>query len=190
MPQPLSLLDFLRGLQADEVLRSRFAADPEATIDEHGLGHLSPYDVHDALVLMEDNETADFRHDFDAATVHPAPPSPQHYGGDEQAAVAYLSDFVAGTFPAAGPPAVDDSADFGHGDLTGTDTDTDSGTHDGTDPGATPFERTEDVFDDHLSDDFGDGFPGESDVAESHPAAGPAHLGGDENDGPAHPLFG
>jgi hypothetical protein len=106
--QPLSLLDFLRGLQTDAAFRSEFSANPESTIADHGLSDLSPYDVHDALVLMEDNETADFSHDYGAgASHHLPPPPPVHTGDEQQAAVQYLSDYVATAFTGQTGPSAD-----------------------------------------------------------------------------------
>ena len=104
--QPLSLLDFLRGLQTDADFRSAFTADPEATIVEHGLDGLSPDDIHDALVLVEDNETADFDHDYAAAAgaVHPAPPPAE---GEDEPTAQYLSQYLATIFP-SGDAAVAD----------------------------------------------------------------------------------
>jgi hypothetical protein len=104
--QPLSLLEFLRGLQTDAAFRSAFTADPAATIVEHGLGGLSPDDIHDALVLVEDNETADFDHDYDAAAsaVHPAPPPA---GGEDEPVAQYLSQYLATTFSGADAPTAD-----------------------------------------------------------------------------------
>jgi hypothetical protein len=100
------LLDFLRGLQTDAAFRSAFSANPEATIVEHGLGGLSPDDIHDALVLVEDNETADFGNGYAAAAgAHLAPP-PAH-GGEEQEAAQYLSSYLATTFPGADVPIAD-----------------------------------------------------------------------------------
>jgi hypothetical protein len=104
VPQPLSLLDFLRGLQTDADFRSAFTADPEATIVEHGLDGLSPDDIHDALVLVEDNETADFDRDHAAGAVHPAPlPA----GGEDGPAARYLSEYLATVFPSADTAADD-----------------------------------------------------------------------------------
>lgn len=104
MAQALSLLDFLRGLQTDETFRSVFTADPGATLAEHGLGDLSPYDVHDALVLMEDTETAEFSRDFTGAAAHLTPPPPNGSSDAHQ----YLSAYLASTSSEADAPVVDD----------------------------------------------------------------------------------
>jgi hypothetical protein len=206
VPQPLSLLDFLRGLQTDADFRSAFAAHPEATIVEHGLDGLSPDDIHDALVLVEDNETADFDHDYAAAAsaVHPAPP-PAH--GEDGPAAQYLSEYLATVFPGADAPVTDgwsttdpdldfdlgpfasgstgathDGIGFGEGaDGLATDVDFDA------DPGSAP--EVGDQFAGHFGDAFGGGTEafdgpafdddGPDDVIE------PNHAAPDE---PHHPL--
>jgi hypothetical protein len=179
VPQPLSLLDFLRGLQTDADFRSAFTADPEATIVEHGLDGLSPDDIHDALVLVEDNETADFDHDYAAAAsaVHPAPPPLE---GEDGPAAHYLSEYLATTFPsgdasvADGWSSADPDLDFDRGPFASGDTP--GATHDGigfgegagglaanagadddldADPGADP--EVGHQFAGHFSDAFGGG---------------------------------
>jgi hypothetical protein len=59
--EPLSLMEFVHELVADAGLRAQFAGDPRTTLHAYGLGDLSPADVHDALVLVQDNEITDFR---------------------------------------------------------------------------------------------------------------------------------
>ncbi|WP_433290039.1 IniB N-terminal domain-containing protein [Pseudonocardia sp. CA-142604] len=207
VPQPLSLLDFLRGLQTDADFRSAFTADPEATIVEHGLDGLSPDDIHDALVLVEDNETADFDHDYAAATgaVHPAPPPAE---GEDGPAAQYLSEYLASVFPGADAPVADgwstadpdldfDLGPFASGNTPGA-------THDGigfgegadglaadvdldADPGSGP--EVGDQFAGQFSDAFGGGAEtfdgpafdddGPDDVTEPHHAA---------PDEPHHPI--
>ncbi|WP_219413874.1 IniB N-terminal domain-containing protein [Pseudonocardia nigra] len=101
MAQPLSLLEFLRALLDTDDLRADFAADPTGTLAAHGLGELSPADVHDALVLAEDSRTVDFGRDHltGAFTADPVPsPPPVPGAGDDHhgAAVEYLASYVAG----------------------------------------------------------------------------------------------
>jgi hypothetical protein len=60
MAESLSLLEFLKELLTNVQLRDYFAEDPQGALHEYGLDDLSPADVHDALVLAEDNQTADF----------------------------------------------------------------------------------------------------------------------------------
>jgi hypothetical protein len=199
--QPLSLLDFLRGLQTDAGFRSQFGADPESTMADHGLSDLSPYDVHDALVLMEDNETADFSHDYGAGH-HLPPPPPVHPAGDEQqAAVQYLSDYVATAFtgqPGPGADAFDQDADLDHLSAShaspvldgggGVIGDADSGFGEGDptsafisnahinstalDASDQPLGHVDEAFNGSPLDGFGYGYPGDSE----QPAASVDHF--------------
>ncbi|WP_433276302.1 IniB N-terminal domain-containing protein [Pseudonocardia xinjiangensis] len=128
MAQALSLLDFLRGLRNDDAFRSAFTADPGATLAEHGLGDLSPYDVHDALVLMEDTETAEFSPDFTSAGAHLTPPPPDGSSDAHQYLSAYLDPdadieprFASGSADSGGyATGADDTIAFGEGAATVT----------------------------------------------------------------------
>jgi hypothetical protein len=91
MAETLSLMEFLQALLTDEQLRTSFGHDPQGTLAGHGLADLSPADVHDALVLVQDNETVDFTLDL-AGT--PAPPPPPPTGDGHEAAVEYLARFL------------------------------------------------------------------------------------------------
>jgi hypothetical protein len=92
MAQPLSLMEFLEALLADAGLRGDFGNDPQGTLAAHGLADLTPADVHDALVLVQDNQTVDYS--LDAATAALPPPPP--VGDDHGAAVEYLAGYLAG----------------------------------------------------------------------------------------------
>ncbi|TQM16020.1 IniB N-terminal domain-containing protein [Pseudonocardia kunmingensis] len=98
MAETLSLMEFLQALHADAELRSSFGRDPQGTLAGHGLADLSPADVHDALVLVQDNQTVDFALDS-------APPPPPPAGDGHEAAVEYLARYLDGS-----PPAVQDVA--------------------------------------------------------------------------------
>ena len=63
MAEHMSLLEFLRELLTNEQARDWYAEDPNAALKYYGLDDLSPADVRDALVLLEDNQTADFDRD-------------------------------------------------------------------------------------------------------------------------------
>ncbi len=91
MAETLSLMEFLQALLTDADLRASFGHDPQGTLAGHGLADLSPADVHDALVLVQDNETVDFTLDL-AGT--PAPPPPPPTGDGHEAAVEYLARFL------------------------------------------------------------------------------------------------
>jgi hypothetical protein len=131
--EPLSLLEFLQDLVTDTGVRDRFLTDPHGTLAEHGLAHLSPVDVHDALVLVQDTQTADFSAGGYETAPHVALAPPP---ADHTDAVQYLSSYLTGEQPAPGPdldpdfgidpdagPAAglpDDTTSFGAGDTSGT----------------------------------------------------------------------
>jgi hypothetical protein len=92
MAETLSLMEFLQALRADAELRSSFGHDPQGTLADHGLAQLSPADVHDAIVLVQDNQTVDFS--LDAADTA-APPPPPPVGDDHEAAVEYLARYLS-----------------------------------------------------------------------------------------------
>jgi hypothetical protein len=98
MAETLSLMEFLQALLADAELRGSFGDDPHGTLVSHGLAELSPADVHDALVLVQDSQTVDFTLD-PAGT--PAPPPPPPAGDDHEAAVEYLARYLADPRPTA-----------------------------------------------------------------------------------------
>jgi hypothetical protein len=105
MAETLSLLEFIRELLFNDSLRQDFAENPEGTLAEHGLENLSPDDVHDALVLVEDNQTADFSREYNTggnavATFTPPPPVVHHDGGGDShhQAVEYLNNYITNNF--------------------------------------------------------------------------------------------
>ncbi|GAA0895124.1 IniB N-terminal domain-containing protein [Pseudonocardia zijingensis] len=91
MAQPLSLMEFLQALLTDADLRGDFGDDPQGTLAAHGLADLTPADVHDALVLVQDTQTVDYS--LDAAVAAP-PPLPADDG--HEAAVEYLARYLSG----------------------------------------------------------------------------------------------
>lgn len=99
MPQSYSLLEFLLELLGNDELREDFNDDPEGTLAEHGLDDLSPLDCHDALVLIEDNQTTDFDRTYGtvSGSVGSSPP-PVHHGDDHDAAVTYLKKYVTDNY--------------------------------------------------------------------------------------------
>ncbi|WP_433285705.1 hypothetical protein ACQPZQ_28395 [Pseudonocardia sp. CA-142604] len=108
MAQPMTLLEFLRELTVNEQARDLYAANPEATLSQYGLDNLSPADVRDALVLIEDNETAQYTAGhFDAQFT--TPPVPVSYAGSEhEAAVEYINRYVSNDYDS------DRDSDAGH----------------------------------------------------------------------------
>jgi hypothetical protein len=165
MAETLSLMEFLQALLADAELRGDFGDDPQGTLAAHGLADLTPDDVHDALVLVQDNQTVDYS--LDAIT--PAPPPPA--GDDHEAAVEYLARYLDGTQqagpdeqwtdPDAAPDAqfggfgTGDDAWYGAGSGSPADDDAWAVEPDGAGYHAEPVEPAGYVFDEF--EDFGDG---------------------------------
>lgn len=59
-------MEFVRLLLSSHVERAHFTADPDGTLAHHGLGDLSPADVHDAVVLVQDTLTVDWAQAYGA----------------------------------------------------------------------------------------------------------------------------
>jgi len=92
MAETLSLMQFLQALLTDTGLRGAFGDDPQGTLAAHGLADLTPADVHDALVLVQDTLTVDYSLDAASAATPPPPPA----GDGHEAAVEYLARYLAG----------------------------------------------------------------------------------------------
>ena len=64
-----TLIEFIKqllGTGSESIqLRDYFREDPQGALNEYGLGHLSPEDVHDAMVLVQDNDTVSFDRNYD-----------------------------------------------------------------------------------------------------------------------------
>jgi hypothetical protein len=109
MAQPMTLLEFLRELTTNEQARDLYAANPEATLSQYGLDNLNPADVHDALVLIEDNETAQYTAGHVDAQFATPPPVPVGYTGSEhEAAVEYINRYVSNDYDADRDSNADD----------------------------------------------------------------------------------
>ena len=98
----MTLLEFLRSLIWNDEAREDFAENPEKALDDAGLGHLSSDDVHDALVLMqEDNQDASFDRNYDTGgnDIHIAAPEPVHHDGDDsESAVEYINRYITNNY--------------------------------------------------------------------------------------------
>ena len=60
MSEAVSLMEFVKLLMGSDTERAHFAADPDASLAQHGLADLSPADVHDAVLLVQDTMTVDW----------------------------------------------------------------------------------------------------------------------------------
>jgi hypothetical protein len=69
-------MEFVKLLLRDDVERARFAADPDGTLAEHGMGDLTPADVHDAVVLVQDTLTVDWAQAYGVGAGASHPPAP------------------------------------------------------------------------------------------------------------------
>jgi hypothetical protein len=89
-----SLLDWILSILRDPDHRNAFQHDPDGYARDHGFGDLSSADVHDALWLIADNQSASFDHDkhHDNHHGHHYPP-PHHYDNHEHAG-HYLNSYI------------------------------------------------------------------------------------------------
>jgi hypothetical protein len=173
MAQTLSLMEFIRELLFNDQLRQDFSQNPEGTLADHGLANLSPDDVHDALVLVEDNQTADFSRDFNVgnnATFTPPPPVHHNGGGDSHhEAVQYLNNDISNNF-------VTDNSFNQQVNTGGGDFDQDLDIHNATANGAGAVAVGGDVSDSPIT--TGDG----NTVGDGN-VRGDGNIVGDDNDG-------
>jgi len=107
MTTSTSLIDFLLSLLRDPDALAAYQDDPEGYLASCGLEGISPAEVHDALVLIEDNQEADFSRDYNtggnhSGTVHvpPPPPAPHPAPGqsEHEAAIQYINNYVTNNF--------------------------------------------------------------------------------------------
>jgi hypothetical protein len=99
----MTLLEFLRNLLSNDDAREDFAENPDKALDDAGLGSLSGDDVHDALVLMqEDNQEASFDRNYDTGgnEINVAAPEPVNHddGGDSESAVEYINRYITNNY--------------------------------------------------------------------------------------------
>ncbi|WP_219413875.1 hypothetical protein [Pseudonocardia nigra] len=101
MSENLTLLEFIRELLFNVEMRDYFAAEPEKALEEHGLGHLTADDVHDALVLInEEDQDADFSREYNTGGNHvealpiAVPAAPAHHGDDHGSAIEYINRYI------------------------------------------------------------------------------------------------
>jgi hypothetical protein len=95
MTTSTSLLDLLLNLLRDPSALAAYQDDPEAYLSS--CGDFSPADVHDALVLIQDNQDADLDRDHSTGGNHiQVPPLPAVQPGetDHEAAVRYINNYV------------------------------------------------------------------------------------------------
>ncbi|OZM82885.1 IniB N-terminal domain-containing protein [Pseudonocardia sp. MH-G8] len=98
MTSSTTLIELLLNLLRDPSALDAYRDDPEGYLSS--CGDVAPDDIREALVLLQDNQDADFDRDYNTGgnTVHipPPPPAPQPEPGesDHEAAVQYLNTYI------------------------------------------------------------------------------------------------
>jgi hypothetical protein len=104
MTDSTSLIDMILNMLRNPSEIPAFQADPQSYLDACGAGDITPADLHDALVLAEDNQDGDFSRDYNTGGNHivlpPAPPAPQPHPGESEheAAIRYLNTYVTNNY--------------------------------------------------------------------------------------------
>jgi hypothetical protein len=177
MAETLSLLEFIQKLFSNEDgVRDLFRENPDQTLADNGLADLTEDDVQDALVLVDDSQTADFsrnydtggnsidfsnanigsRNSFDNDRDH----DDDGDGGGHKAAVEHLSRFITNNFVDDRDTTVDNSIN--------QQIDTDGG----------DFDQDIDIDSNVAS---GDGAVAADDITNSDVVTGDDNVVGDEN---------
>jgi alkanesulfonate monooxygenase SsuD/methylene tetrahydromethanopterin reductase-like flavin-dependent oxidoreductase (luciferase family) len=116
-----NLLEQLANLLRDPVA---YREDPEGVLAS--CGDVSPADIHEALLLLQDRQDADFNRDHHQPSashvVHvppPPPPVPQPGESNQEAAVRYLDTYITNNHSAVDDrdTEVDSPSDAGGGDF-------------------------------------------------------------------------
>ncbi len=94
MTSSTSLLDWILSILRDPTARAAFQADPSGYANHNGFGNLSSSDVHDALCLIADNQSASYDHSGGNQVHYPPPHHPDH-GGD---AGRYLNNYISNNY--------------------------------------------------------------------------------------------
>ncbi|GAA4687450.1 hypothetical protein GCM10023215_23910 [Pseudonocardia yuanmonensis] len=117
----MTLLEFLLKLIGNDEesldLQQDFREDPYGTLKDAGLEDLTAEDVHDALVLIQDNDTASFDRNYDTGSNHlvaaaAAPHHGGHHEGDHdghKGAVEYINKYVTNNYVDDNDTIVDNS---------------------------------------------------------------------------------
>jgi hypothetical protein len=124
MTTSTSLIEFLLNLLRDPEAREAFLEDGEGYLAECGIDHLSAADLHDALLLLQDNQEASFDRDYNTGgnsiTVHTPPPPPADHD-DHEDAVQYLNHYITNNYVNDSDTIIDNSLnqviDTGGGDF-------------------------------------------------------------------------
>ncbi len=119
-----NLIDLILKLLNDPQALAEFQQNPDAVLAACGAADVSPADVHDALVLADDQE-GDFSREHHSGSHNPPPPPHPHPGeSDHDAAVRYINEYVTNNYVDDRDTTVDNSVnqqiDTGGGDFDQT----------------------------------------------------------------------
>jgi hypothetical protein len=98
MTTSTSLIEMLLNLLRDPSALAAYREDPDGFLSS--CGDVAPEDVREALILLQDNQDADFSRDYNTGgnqiQVPPPPPAPKPEPGesDHEAAVRYLNTYI------------------------------------------------------------------------------------------------
>ncbi len=179
MAETLSLLEFIQKLFSNEDgVRDLFRENPDQTLADNGLADLTEDDVQDALVLVDDSQTADFSRNYDTGgnsidfsnanlgsrnsfdNDNDRDHDDDGDGGGHKAAVEHLSRFITNNFVDDRDTTVDNSIN--------QQIDTDGG----------DFDQDIDVDSNVAS---GDGAVAADDITDSNVVTGDDNVVGDGN---------
>ncbi len=98
-----SLIQFILDLLRDPEKLEEFSDDPNGVMNACGLGGVSPEEVHDAIVMAQDNDDVSFDRDHHTGGNHVAganvpPPPPPAHDDDHDAGVRYLDTYVTNNY--------------------------------------------------------------------------------------------
>jgi hypothetical protein len=172
--ETLSLLEFIQKLITDADLRQLFNDDPEQALADNGLEDVTEADVNDALVLIDDSQTADFSRDYSSSpsidfsgsnigsrnTSNDDDDDSDGDGGGHSAAVEHISRFITNNFIDDRDTTVDNSIN--------QQVDTDGG----------DFDQDIDIDANVAS---GDGAVAADDIENSDVVTGDGNVVGDDN---------
>jgi hypothetical protein len=125
MTASTSLFELLLNLLRDPSALTAYREDPEGFLSD--CGDVSPADIREALLLVQDSQEADFGRDHNTGGNHiqipPPPPAPEPEPGEShhEAAVRYLDSYVTNNYIDDRDTTVDNSVnqqiDTGGGDF-------------------------------------------------------------------------
>jgi hypothetical protein len=166
MTASTSLFELLLNLLRDPSALTAYREDPEGFLSD--CGDVSPADIREALLLIQDSQEADFGRDHNTGGNHiqipppPAAPEPQPGESNHEAAARYLDSYVTNNYIDDRDTTVDNSVnqqiDTGGGDFD-QDIDVDSTVASGDDSVAAgdDIEDSENDSGDDEDDDERDG---------------------------------